>query len=38
MAGRFDVKTDRRVDKANSKIFHFIFASFPFIEVRKFFC
>ena len=31
MSWRFDIKTDRNVDKANSKIFRFNFASFPAI-------
>ena len=37
MTRRFNTKTDRRVDKANNKIFLFIFARFSLIAVCKLF-
>ena len=37
MSGRFDIKTDRVVDTAQSRIFQFQYASFPFIVIGKLF-
>lgn len=36
VACRFDLKAERRVDKANSKTFKFKFASYLFIAIGKF--